>query len=65
MALGSAIGVVPQDSILFNVSIKYNIGYGRLGASDEETTAVAAAAQILSFPDGYETNVGERGARYL
>ena len=66
-SLRKAIGVVPQDSILFNASIKYNIGYGRLGASDEEIVAATAAAQmherILSFPDGYETNVGERGVR--
>ncbi|KAF9652999.1 hypothetical protein BDM02DRAFT_3088177 [Thelephora ganbajun] len=66
-SLRKAIGVVPQDSILFNVNIKYNIGYGRLGASDEEIIAAAAAAQmherILSFPDGYETKVGERGVR--
>lgn len=66
-SLRKAIGVVPQDSILFNASIKYNIGYGRFGASDEEIIAAAAAAQmherILSFPDGYETKVGERGVR--
>lgn len=66
-SLRKAIGVVPQDSILFNASIKYNIGYGRLGASDEEIIAATAAAQmherILSFPDGYETKVGERGVR--
>ena len=66
-SLRKAIGVVPQDSILFNASIKYNIGYGRLGASDEEIISATTAAQmherILTFPDGYETNVGERGVR--
>ena len=66
-SLRKAIGVVPQDSILFNASIKYNIGYGRLGASDEEIISATTAAQmherILSFPDGYETKVGERGVR--
>ncbi|KAG8933356.1 hypothetical protein FRC01_009681 [Tulasnella sp. 417] len=66
-SLRKAIGVVPQDSVLFNASIGYNIGYGKFGASQEEIEAAAAAAQmherILSFPDGYETKVGERGVR--
>ena len=62
-----AIGVVPQDSVLSNNTIAYNIGYGKLGASTEEIENAARAAQmherITSFPDGYETKVGERGVR--
>lgn len=89
LSLRKAIGVVPQDSVLFNASIGYNIGYvgltptlynvilasylsryrryGKLGASSEEIEGAAKAAQmhdrILSFPQGYETKVGERGVR--
>ncbi|THH20779.1 hypothetical protein EW146_g623 [Bondarzewia mesenterica] len=66
-SLRKAIGVVPQDSVLFNASIAYNIGYGKFGATHEELEEAAKAAQmhdrILSFPDGYETKVGERGIR--
>ncbi|OSX66744.1 hypothetical protein POSPLADRAFT_1178158 [Postia placenta MAD-698-R-SB12] len=66
-SLRKTIGVVPQDSVLFNASIEYNIGYGKFGATPEEIEAAAKAAQmhdrILSFPDGYETKVGERGVR--
>ncbi|KAL5528172.1 HMT1 [Sanghuangporus sanghuang] len=66
-SLRKAIGVVPQDSVLFNASIAYNIAYGKLGASREEIEAAAKAAQIheriLTFPDGYDTKVGERGVR--
>ncbi|KAL1735633.1 hypothetical protein EV714DRAFT_243749 [Schizophyllum commune] len=66
-SLRSAIGVVPQDTVLFNSSIAYNISYGKFGASMEEVEAAAASAQmhdrILSFPDGYDTKVGERGVR--
>ncbi|OCH90247.1 hypothetical protein OBBRIDRAFT_793486 [Obba rivulosa] len=66
-SLRKAIGVVPQDCVLFNASIAYNIGYGKFGASKEEIEAAAKAAQmhdrIMSFPDGYETKVGERGVR--
>ncbi|KAG6920115.1 hypothetical protein DXG01_010183 [Tephrocybe rancida] len=66
-SLRQAIGVVPQDSILFNSSIGYNIGYGKFGASPDEVEAAAKSAQmhdrIMSFPDGYETKVGERGVR--
>ncbi|TFK44564.1 hypothetical protein BDQ12DRAFT_717702 [Crucibulum laeve] len=66
-SLRQAIGVVPQDSILFNSSIGYNIGYGKLGATPEDIEAAAKSAQmherIISFPDGYETKVGERGVR--
>ena len=66
-SLRGAIGVVPQDSVLFNSSIAYNIGYGKFGATPEEIEAAAKAAQmherIMSFPDGYNTKVGERGVR--
>jgi ABC-type transport system involved in Fe-S cluster assembly fused permease/ATPase subunit len=66
-SLRRAIGVVPQDSVLFNHSIMYNIGYGKFGSSDDEIEQAARAAQmherIMSFPDGYETKVGERGVR--
>ncbi|KAH8119171.1 hypothetical protein DFH11DRAFT_1780939 [Phellopilus nigrolimitatus] len=67
LSLRKAIGVVPQDSVLFNASIAYNVGYGKFGASHEEIEAAAKAAQmhdrIMSFPDGYDTKVGERGVR--
>lgn len=66
-SLRKAIGVVPQDSVLFNSSIGYNIGYGKLGATPEEVENAARAAslheRIMSFPKGYETPVGERGVR--
>jgi len=66
-SLREAIGVVPQDPLLFNDTIAYNIGYGRPGALREEIVAAARAAQADDFiqllPDGYETLVGERGAR--
>jgi len=66
-SLRKAIGVVPQDSVLFNTSISYNIGYGKFDASPDEIEAAAQGAQmhdrIMSFPDGYETKVGERGVR--
>lgn len=61
------IGVVPQDTVLFNNTIKYNIAYGRLTASQEEIVDAAKQAamhdSIQSFPDGYETQVGERGLK--
>ncbi|SFP86551.1 ABC transporter ATP-binding protein/permease [Ralstonia sp. NFACC01] len=63
----SAIGIVPQDTVLFNDSIYYNIAYGRPDASREEVIEAARAAQIHHFveslPDGYETQVGERGLK--
>ncbi|KAJ7124919.1 hypothetical protein C8R44DRAFT_781809 [Mycena epipterygia] len=66
-SLRSAIGVVPQDSVLFNSSIGYNIGYGKFGSSLEEIEEAAKSAQmherIVTFPDGYDTKVGERGVR--
>ncbi|CAE6518555.1 unnamed protein product [Rhizoctonia solani] len=66
-SLRKAIGVVPQDCVLFNNTIAYNIGYGKLCASTDEIENAARAAQmherISSFPDGYETVVGERGVR--
>ncbi|GFY68249.1 ATP-binding cassette sub-family B member 6, mitochondrial [Trichonephila inaurata madagascariensis] len=66
-SLRQSIGVVPQDTVLFNRTIKYNIGYGRFTASDEEIEEAAKAAeihnQILSFPEGYDTVVGERGLK--
>ncbi|KAJ6593694.1 hypothetical protein B0H19DRAFT_31568 [Mycena capillaripes] len=66
-SLRAAIGVVPQDSVLFNSSIEYNIGYGKFGASHEEIEEAAKSAQmhdrIVTFPDGYDTKVGERGVR--
>lgn len=61
------IGVVPQDTVLFNESLMYNLKYARQSASDEDVYAACRAAsihdKILSFPDGYETKVGERGLR--
>jgi ABC-type transporter Mla maintaining outer membrane lipid asymmetry ATPase subunit MlaF len=66
-SLRHAIGVVPQDSVLFNTTISYNIGYGKFGADPQEIESAARSAQmhdrIMSFPDGYETKVGERGVR--
>lgn len=61
------IGVVPQDTILFNMTIMYNLRYARPHASDEDVYEACRAAsihdRILSFPDGYDTQVGERGLR--
>ncbi|WP_371036308.1 ABC transporter ATP-binding protein/permease [Rhodosalinus sp. FB01] len=66
-SLHAALGVVPQDTVLFNDTIRYNIAYGRDGASQEEIEAAARAAQIheviVALPDGYETQVGERGLK--
>ncbi|XP_031557479.1 ATP-binding cassette sub-family B member 6, mitochondrial-like [Actinia tenebrosa] len=66
-SLRSAIGVVPQDTVLFNNDIRYNIRYGRLDSSDEEVEEAAMAAdihgRIMTFPKGYETLVGERGLK--
>ena len=66
-SLHAAIGVVPQDTVLFNDTIRYNIGYGRPGASQDEIEQAAASAQIhdfvLKLPEGYDTRVGERGLK--
>ncbi len=66
-SLRAAIGVVPQDTVLFNDSIRYNIAYGRPGASDAEVERAARLAQIhdfiMSLPQGYATTVGERGLK--
>jgi ATP-binding cassette subfamily B protein len=66
-SLRAAIGVVPQDTLLFNDTIKYNIAYGRNGASTNEIVAAAKAAHIHdlieSLPQKYETPVGERGVK--
>ncbi|MCU0765493.1 MAG: ABC transporter ATP-binding protein/permease [Burkholderiaceae bacterium] len=66
-SLRAAIGIVPQDTVLFNDTIEYNIAYGRPGASKEEIVAAARAAHIHEFvsslPDGYGTLVGERGLK--
>ncbi len=66
-SLHAAIGVVPQDTVLFNDTIRYNIAYGRDGASQTEIEDAARAAQIhdfiVSLPEGYETKVGERGLK--
>ncbi len=66
-SLRSASGMVPQDTVLFNDTIGYNIRYGRLDASDDEVSAAAKHAQIDHFisalPRGYDTEVGERGLK--
>jgi ATP-binding cassette, subfamily B, heavy metal transporter len=66
-SLRAVIGIVPQDTVLFNDSIEYNIAYGRPGATHEEIVAAARLAQIHDFvaslPLGYQTPVGERGLK--
>jgi ATP-binding cassette subfamily B protein len=63
----AAVGIVPQDTVLFNDSIRYNIHYGRPSASAEEVEDAARAAHIhdfiVSLPDGYDSEVGERGLK--
>jgi ATP-binding cassette subfamily B protein len=66
-SLRAVIGMVPQDTVLFNDTIAYNIRYGRPGASDEDVAAAAEAAQIGTFirhlPEGFKAMVGERGLK--
>ena len=66
-SLRAAIGIVPQDTVLFNDTIEYNIAYGRPGATKDEIIAAAKLAQINDFsaslPLGYQTQVGERGLK--
>jgi ABC-type transport system involved in Fe-S cluster assembly fused permease/ATPase subunit len=62
-----ALGIVPQDTVLFNDTVAYNIGYGRTGATQDEIETAAKAARIHDFiastPKGYNTSVGERGLK--
>jgi ATP-binding cassette subfamily B protein len=66
-SLRRSIGIVPQDTVLFNDTVGYNIAYGRPGADARDVQAAAAAAHIHSFiantPKGYDTTVGERGLK--
>jgi len=66
-SLRHAVGVVPQDTVLFNDTIRYNIAYGRPEATEEEIIEAAKLAQVHDFvlrmPDGYDTTVGERGLK--
>jgi ATP-binding cassette, subfamily B, heavy metal transporter len=66
-SLHAAIGVVPQDTVLFNDTIRYNIAYGRDGATQAQIETAARSARIHDFiirlPDGYDTTVGERGLK--
>ncbi len=66
-SLRSAIGIVPQDMVLFNDTVGYNIGYGRAGATQDEIEAAARGAAIDGFiarlPKGYDARVGERGLK--
>ena len=66
-SLRAAVGIVPQDTVLFNETIRYNIAYGRPGASDTEIERAAEMAHIREFieglPDGWDSVVGERGLK--
>jgi len=66
-SLRKAVGIVPQDTVLFNDTIAYNIRYGQPDATDAQVREAARAAQLDGFiaqlPDGYETSVGERGLK--
>jgi ABC-type multidrug transport system fused ATPase/permease subunit len=65
--LRGAVGIVPQEPMLFGTTIQENIGYGRVGASDQEIAAVARAAHAVEFierlPEKYDSKVGERGVK--
>jgi ATP-binding cassette, subfamily B, heavy metal transporter len=67
ISLRKAVGIVPQDTVLFNDTIRYNIRYGKPSASDEEVEMAARTASIHDFirslPQGYDTRVGERGLK--
>ncbi len=66
-SLRRSIGIVPQDTVLFNDTIRYNLAYAKIGASDDEIAKAAQLAHIddfiASLPDGYSTTVGERGLK--
>jgi ATP-binding cassette subfamily B protein len=66
-SLRAAIGIVPQDTVLFNDTVRYNIAYGRIGSADTAVREAARLAQIDKFirelPQGYESMVGERGLK--
>lgn len=66
-SLRAVLGIVPQDTVLFNDTVRYNIAYGRIGATNDEIETAAAAAQIDKFikllPEGYDAMVGERGLK--
>jgi ATP-binding cassette subfamily B protein len=66
-SIHAQIGVVPQDTVLFNDTVRYNIAYGRADATEDEIVVAAKAAKIhdfiMSLPEGYETTVGERGLK--
>ena len=66
-SLHAQIGIVPQDTVLFNDTVGYNIAYGRAGASETDIVEAAKSAKIhdfiMSLPDGYQTTVGERGLK--
>ena len=66
-SIHAQIGVVPQDTVLFNDTVRYNIAYGRADATEADIVAAARAAKIhdfiVSLPEGYETKVGERGLK--
>jgi ATP-binding cassette, subfamily B, heavy metal transporter len=66
-SLHAAIGVVPQDTVLFNETLRYNIDYGKPGSTQVQIEAAAKAAQLENFinslPNGYDSNVGERGLK--
>jgi ATP-binding cassette subfamily B protein len=66
-SLRGSIGIVPQDTVLFNDTVEYNVGYGRPGATRPEIETAAHLAHIHDFvaalPDGYQTKVGERGLK--